>query len=405
MVCHMNLMNSKGLTLVGCAVFLSFLSIKSNNLLVRQECLTHASTLETKAEEKGKKKPSLDLSDYDGPQTTYQPWPLQELPFPCVKSEANWDRVNVQRSPAKTGLLYVREMKTGSSTMAGVILRLSHRKGEKLLSDEGPCRMRIDHSSARKLKYKDRNKDRSFLISLLRDPTKRAISQFFHFRVSDKKEDPTDENFQNYFFDDPGHRRNYFTKDLTTVPIDWETADKNEVVQSIIDEYNFIGITERMDDSLVVLKMLLDLDFEDILYMSAKTNGSFTTGMIEEGVTGCIYIVPSFITDGMKEFFASDYWKRYVEFDNLLYKAAVKSLDNTIDFLGREEFEQELTTFKKAQKVTQERCADRTIYRCNNRGEFVGAMNSTCYMWDIGCGFDCLNEMSLDDMNLDEVAL
>jgi len=260
--------------------------------------------------------------------------------------------------------------------------------------------MRIDHSSARKLEYSRRNKKRSFLVSLLRDPTKRAISQYFHFRVSDKKEDPTDENFQNFFFDDPGHRSNYFTKDLAMDRVDWETDDKGAVIQTILDEYNFIGITERMDESLVVLKMLLGLDFEDILYMSAKTNGSFTSGQVD-GKTGCIYITPSFLTEGMKEFFASEYWRRYLEFDNLLYKGAVKSLDNTIDALGRKEFEQQLATFKKAQALAQEKCVDRTIYRCNSKGDFVGSINSTCYMWDIGCGFECLNELSLEDMDLE----
>eukprot|EP00540_Astrosyne_radiata_P022775 CAMPEP_0116844032 /NCGR_PEP_ID=MMETSP0418-20121206/12437_1 /TAXON_ID=1158023 /ORGANISM="Astrosyne radiata, Strain 13vi08-1A" /LENGTH=230 /DNA_ID=CAMNT_0004474889 /DNA_START=1 /DNA_END=693 /DNA_ORIENTATION=- len=229
---------------------------------------------------------------------------------------------------------------------------------------------------------------------MLRHPTKRVISQYFHFRVSDFKEDPTDENFMQFFYDDPFHRSNYYTKDLTLNKIKLKTGNVTKIVQDILDEYNFIAITERMDESLVVMKMLLGLDFQDILYMSAKKHGSFTSG---EGQR-CIYIIPSFLTDGMKEFFASEYWKAYMAADNLLYDAARKSLDNTIESLGRSEVEAQVKFFKKAQKLVSEKCADRTIYRCNDKGEFVGIKNSTCYMWDIGCGYECLNEISLENI-------
>ena len=202
--------------LLCCAIVISFLSIihrNSDSISAASDCILQSSTAlitnkdpDSKTSDgKKSKKPLVDLTNYKGPQTTYEPWPLRKQPFPCVQADNNWKTVKVQRSPARTGLLYVREMKTGSSTMAGVMLRLAHRKGKELL-ESGPCRMRIDHSSATKLEYARRNKKRSYMISLLREPTKRAISQYFHFRVSEKKEDPIDENFQNYFFDDPMHR-------------------------------------------------------------------------------------------------------------------------------------------------------------------------------------------------------
>jgi hypothetical protein len=168
----------------------------------------------------------------------------------------------------------------------------------------------------------------------------------------------------------------------------------SEVVQTIIDEFDFIGITERMDESLVVLKMLLDLELGDILYMSAKTQGSFTSAGGPSGPR-CIYIVPSFLTPGMKKFFESDYWKRYIAADVALYKAAQASLDKTIEKLGRQEFEDNLSEFRIAKEKAQIRCEDRTIYRCNPAGEYIG-MNSTCLMWDVGCGYECLDEFGLE---------
>jgi hypothetical protein len=105
--------------------------------------------------------------------------------------------------------------------------------------------------------------------------------------------------------------------------------------------------------------------------------------------------VPSFLTPGMKKFFESDYWKRYIAADVALYKAAQASLDKTIEKLGRREFEDNLSEFRIAKEKAQIRCEDRTIYRCNPAGEYIG-MNSTCLMWDVGCGYECLDEFGLE---------
>jgi hypothetical protein len=355
-------------------------------------------------------------SDYDGPYKIYSKW---TEPFPCFPAEKSWKAVKTQRSPAHEGLLYTREMKTGSSTLAGVILRLANRKSKELLPDSHvPCKLRMDHSSATSMDYANRDKKKSFLMSLLRDPTKRAIShvchflctsvysnfsrlaltiffQFFHFRVSDEGLQPIDQVFQQWVYDRKNVYSNYYVKDLTTKPIHGlkDMEDYSELVQTIIDEFDFIGITERMDESLVVLKMLLDLKLGDILYMSAKTQGSFTSAGGGDGPR-CIYIIPSFLTPGMKEFFQSDYWKRYIAADVALYEAAQASLDKTIEKLGRQEFEENLSAFQIAKEKAQIGCEDRTIYRCNPAGEYV-AKNSTCLMWDVGCGYECLDEFGL----------
>ena len=329
-------------------------------------------------------------SPYAGPYKIFPKW---TEPFPCVPVEKQWKSVKVQRSPSREGLLYVREMKTGSSTLAGVILSIAHRKAQ----GKYPCKMRVDHSPARKMDYRFRDKKKSFLISLLRDPTRRAISQFFHFRVSEDGVQPTDERFLRFLYNNSQALSNYYVRDLAMHSIKNldEMENDDELVQEIINEYDFIGITERMDESLVVLKMLLDLDFGDILYMSAKTQGSFTAGGGgPKQPVRCIYIVPSFTTPGMNEFFASDYWKRYIAADVALYNAVNASLDKTIESLGRQQFEEELAVFQKIKEQAQKQCMSRTIYRCDATGRYVGAKNSTCLLWDVGCGHDCLGEFA-----------
>ena len=52
------------------------------------------------------------------------------------------------------------------------------------MKDNIKCLHRSMHGSALDLEYDQRDHKRSFLFSLIRDPTKRAISEFFHFRVA-----------------------------------------------------------------------------------------------------------------------------------------------------------------------------------------------------------------------------
>jgi hypothetical protein len=373
------------------AIVTAFLSLYHMTLLTPENCTIHHEKADfTRGAPPFLKNATRATSQhvllYTGPYKIYKKW---TEPFPCVPAEPQWKNVNIQRSPSHQGLLYTREMKTGSSTLAGVILSIAHRKAKTLLphSDNLPCKVRVDHSPARILGYGERDKQRSFLISLLRDPTKRAMSQFFHFRVSEEGSQPTDERFQSYFRDNARRLSNYYVRDLAMDHIYGleEMQNYDSLVQDIIDEYDFIAITERMDESLVVLKMLLDLNYGDVLYMSAKSAGSFTAaGGGPKQKTRCIYIVPSFTTPGMKEFFASKEWKKYIAADLALYKAANASLDKTIDSLGRQEFQQQLATFQRVKEQAQAKCMTRTIYRCDATGRYVGPKNSTCLLWDVG---------------------
>ena len=94
-------------------------------------------------------------------------------------------------------------MKTASSTTAGVAARIAHLYGHLLdkdtdnangTSEERFCRVRFDHSSARKLNYRERDRTKSFLFTFVRDPARRAMSEIFHFQVSRQKMEPNDDN-------------------------------------------------------------------------------------------------------------------------------------------------------------------------------------------------------------------
>ena len=330
----------------------------------------------------------------------YESWP-EDLPFPCYPAEFFARRpllghlMIVKPSDDGAGLFFQRPLKTGSTTVAGTVMRIAHRK-KHLVQGGGTtiaCKHRSNHGTAHThFRYQDRDKKKSFLFSIIRDPTKRAISQFFHFSVSVAQKDPTDLIFQNEMMSfSYGH---YYLRDLGFRNISHpETANLKKIVKEIIDGYNFIAITERIDESLVVLKMLLGLDLEDILYVRERSQGAFSNG--PPLTRPCLYVWPSFLTTGMKAFFASDKWKNHMKGDFMLYEAAKKSLDLTIDRLGRDKVEEELARFKIALNTAQDVCGPRAISMCREDGS--KATNTTCYIWGEGCSHDCLDEIKVPD--------
>ena len=46
-------------------------------------------------------------------------------PLPCFEPEQDWPSLQVQKTPAETGFLYVKPYKTGSSTTSGINLRIA----------------------------------------------------------------------------------------------------------------------------------------------------------------------------------------------------------------------------------------------------------------------------------------
>jgi hypothetical protein len=208
--------------------------------------------------------------------------------------------------------------------------------------------------------------------------------------------EPSDANFKKYMLEMRQYTRNYFLLDMTMKPFQPKRNPEftvEKAVKSIMKEYDFIGLVERMDESLVAMKMLLQLDMNDILYLSAKRNGGFDEGAY---LARCIYIVPSFVSKGMKNFFNSKQWNELTGGDRLLVHAVNKSLDLTIDELGREEFEKQLQEYRHQRVRAEEICGPSTIYPCSEGG-IRRKDNHSCLWWDSGCGYECLDRFKMDN--------
>jgi len=168
-------------------------------------------------------------------------------------------------------------------------------------------------------------------------------------------------------------------------------------MNQILKDYNFIAITERMDESLVTLSMLMNVPLADVLYLNAKSSGGFDDGEGKQRGK-CVYIVPSKASPYMKELMESDDFHEHIYWDRVLHQAANKSLDLTIDALGREKFEQKLSQFKHAQAVAHKRCIKRTIFPCSFEGgeKQIPDDKNDCLLGDAGCGYKCLDEVATE---------
>lgn len=266
---------------------------------------------------------------------------------PCPMPEENWKDYTTESSPADTGLLFLKPYKTGSSTASGINLRISRNTARRRNKEHDMCRVRFDHAWASS-KFPTRDRDNSFLWTLVRDPTKRVVSQFFHFEISRDKKEPTDDNFFNYVINGPnGMVKDYYLGALSISGYKEDRSNNVDVANGIMGDYDFIGVTERMDESVVALAMILEVPLADVLYLKAKGKGGFDDGGGRDREI-CTYIWPSFVSDGMKEFFETEQWRDIIRWDEALYKAANRSLDLTIDKLGRKRFEENLKLYLHA---------------------------------------------------------
>lgn len=393
-----------------------------------QKATTAVEAVDQQQSPSSKPKGHIDYSDYTGYSRAFTKF---EHPFPCFPGEKRM----MLTTPAHEGILFQRPMKVGSTSITGIVLRLVHNRGQKEYGYD-KCKHRCMHGTGKQLDFYHRDKTKSFLFSIVREPQARAISQIFHFEVTAGQHEPTDEflqtrllqNFNHlHYYDDLG-TRNYtkpgdegrlrmalakkagfktmleYTKSLPTKAAQraheriskqyrkYGNTSMDTVLQHILEDYDFIAIMERMDESLVVLQMLFNLTTKEILYTHARSGGSWSNGFKDRP---CFIILPSFQSPGMKAFYASDEWKTHIARDVKFYKAVHKSMDRTIEGLGREEFDERLRVFRAALKVAATNCKTKIRTMCSEAGEVIKPVNTTCYFWGEGCDHDCIDELEL----------
>lgn len=310
-------------------------------------------------------------------------------PLPCFPLERDWNRGSTQRSPATTGILFVKPVKVGSTTAASVTLRIASKAGKN--ENISLCKNRVQHSKTFQMKYDRRDMNQSILWSLVREPTSRTISQFFHFFVTRREKDPTDEHFLDFI-----QKRRELLKSFQLKYLAFEETltNPNKTIEKVFQHYNLIGVTERFDETVVVLQMLLGLDIADVLYVSAKGSGGYDDGRYRNK---CYLIQKSFVSPRMRDYFQSSDWKEIIYWDEILHRAANYALDMRIEQLGRQAFESNLANFRYLKDQVDKMCGDSVRLPCSSTGQKRSPRQTDCIYDDMGCGFECM-EKAVDQM-------
>ena len=171
-----------------------------------------------------------------------------------------------------------------------------------------------------------------------------------------------------------------------------QLQDAKTFIQNyILSPFDFIAITERQDESLVVLKLLLNLEDQDIIVLSAKQAGSWEPG----GMGDCALIQKGRATPEMTTWLHTNF--TLGNYDFLLYAAANQSLDRTIDALGRVLVQQEVKRHRMLKRVAEEKCQSKAHFPCSANGTMQMKLSrKSCFAEDLGCGHECVQNALRD---------
>lgn len=301
-----------------------------------------------------------------------------------------------------TGLIYIKIQKCSSTTVASIFRKLMTKIG-KTKQIPIKCKSHTKHGFAWTLpSLKKRDKQHSFLFTFVREPTSRSVSDFFYHGISKsgncennlqdfkKFQDHITMNFPGY----GGYMLPYLFLDEQFVPpldekyLFWNPDEPNIVqnhellekrVEYILDSYDFIGLTERFDESLVALSLILNIEIWDILHrQELRSSGSWD---FDSNHNKCFHMHKSDPADDIKSYLASAEWNARMAGDKLLYKSVNASLDFTISYLKSNHgnaFDHRLEIYHKMMHLTKEECGNLNCSHCSSTGDIIQHIDRRC---------------------------
>ena len=323
------------------------------------------------------------------------------------------------------GLSYLKIPRAASTTLAGVNQRIAKNFAHR---QDLPTSC-IRHDGHVPGMYYSKRDPLSYLWTFVRDPSSRAMSRVAR-TLSKPETKPTRSNstkralnistvlqtlktsrdvqFGAISMGRGGFQLQYSMLTIIDKWSAWNTSDPTRIinprqvqrhVQQVIEGYDFIGVVERLDESLVALQLLLGLETSDILHFSSHTSPLYERRQVPKKADTFVCQQPldwrplmkanpslqSYLTS--PEWFAENYG------DYLLYQAANQSLDRTIMRLGLDVFSIALKEFRSLQQHAHEVC--HPIFPCSLNGTDQWELSQTnCYFDDVGCGYPCLDELA-----------
>jgi hypothetical protein len=330
----------------------------------------------------------------------FQPWNGTQWFF---------DKSSTLRPIQPSGLMLTKIPKAASSTAAGVTCRMAHRimaKTQRISKKKhAACWHYEDHQFSLDNHHSKRDPSKSFLWATVREPHTRALSSFFFFtrQGSEQKQLKILKKHVGIQLRQMRKREAVKANRLhissagvllggsagledSIVLEDPKTLAFEHIQKRVLQWYDFIAVTERWEESMAVLKLLLDLEYVDLIILKSKESGGYH---LEKGV--CIYRPKATMPPAVEEYLETSF--RQSNADYLLYAAVNRSLDLTIELLGRKRVEDGVRQFRHLQALAQERCLSQAVFPCTANGTFQDGWRENCYDRDWGCGYRCVDQV------------
>ena len=351
------------------------------------------------------------------------------------------------------GIILIKVPKAASSTSAGVAIRIGkrwecpdvqwmHKMGSEYTvpcDNGGPSscektRLEGDNNNSNNIQFAFARHD-SFVFTTIRNPASRALSSIsFHVLsrsngssqvVNDSYNDNVTSqtilrelqgNTGNHYgaiSEGQGGFQLRYTSFHSIPPYSaWSPQRPTHVhhpdrvvasVNRTLRSYDFVLVTERMDESLVALALILGIDVGSVLVTSSKVAGSRRFHLAKRAgkPLECLPIAstPKSPSPGVVAYLESDAWKASNYGDYLLWHAANQSLDHTIaHVIGRRRFEAALTDYRRWQALERQYCAPNVVFPCSDAGKpQLHLSKDSCYyrVYDFGCGYKCIDRLLL----------
>lgn len=298
---------------------------------------------------------------------------LQPNKMPNIEGDSRAVTKCSTDDPLNGGIAFIKAEKVGGSTFSGVMRRIGFRRGFKhvkeayWLSNVETPSVWANHGTREELEHSlQEHMPCALYVTLLRDPVERCMSSYYFQFYADGSPSPDLKDYDKISFMQgycpSNEEAAYVGKDGTT--------NYAEVMGS----YDFVGVTERFDESLLLLGKKINVSMADLLYLEAKEAGEVGTDQKDfqkqRGEHPPFDQEPADVKEAAEAIRNGK--------DAKLLKAANRALDAAIDDYGAD-FEDDLARYQHMLAKVEKNCRDHFFDSC---------------LWnDNGCGQDCIDEL------------
>jgi hypothetical protein len=293
-------------------------------------------------------------------------------------------------------LVFVRIPKCASTSLSSVLRRVGARYGVSGVDNQDISKARSGLPEPFLWSFHEPLRDVRMMlpstslpvvkVTMLREPVARVISQYYYSATH--KENIKHESILQFL------KSSSVTDNMMFSAL----RPKDETnVAAVLDQYAFVGVTERFDDSVVLLMEQLGLSYCDVIYNVGK--------VAEESKTpdGTPFLKPVPFDkqpQEVRDYLESSEFQESQKLDFEAYRYAKERLNKSIAALGREAFDAKLRDFAAWKEDVLAKCDpdSGSWFRENNvvvdrddPRKFKKWRKQQCYSGDFGCGYKCFD--------------